>query len=308
MTSDKPKIVIIGGPTASGKSAVAMELAERFHGEIVSADSIQIYRHMDIGSAKPSLEDRARVPHHMIDIRDPDEDFSAGDFVREARKRISDILGRNAVPVVAGGTGLYIRLLVGGIVDAPPRDDELRACLRREEKKKGVGALWEKLFRMDPEAAGSIPRENVARIIRALEVAHITGEKPSVLRRAHGFKDRPYRALFLCLSPQRAILYERIDNRVDRMIRSGLLDEVLKLYRLGYSPELKSMKSLGYRHAGLVLNGAMALQDAVVLMKRDTRRYAKRQFTWFRSEPEALWYDPAQLEGIRLVVANFLGQ
>jgi len=307
MIEKKPRIVIIAGPTAAGKTAVGLELAEEFGAHIVSADSVQVYRYMDIGSAKPSLIERARVPHHMIDIRDPNEYFSAGDYVREGRECIEKILKKGLIPLVIGGTGMYIRLLLGGIVSTSPTEPELRKNLRLEEERDGPGVLFKRLARVDPESAARIGASNISRIVRALEVFGLTGRRLSELQREHAFRDRPYRCLLIYLSPDRDLLYQRIDNRVDSMVRVGLLEEVGQLHERGYGPELKSMQSLGYRHMGMVLAGKMDLDDAIRLMKRDTRRYAKRQLTWFRSEPEGLWSDPKDLSGIQLMVSDFLG-
>jgi len=307
MSDEKPKILVVAGPTASGKTRLAMKLAETVGGEIVSADSIQIYRHMDIGSAKPTTAERSRVVHHMIDIRDPDEDFSAGDYVREARQCINKIIQRGGVPLVVGGTGLYIRCLLGGIVDSSSSDAKLRKRLLEESERKGKGALFEKLAEVDPETAGHTTEENVYRIMRALEVYELTGKKMSMIQTEHAFQDRPYRHIFLGLAFARSRLYEQIDHRVDNMIKSGLVEEVAQLYRLGYSAGLKSMRSLGYRHIGMVLTGKMDIEEAIRLMKRDTRRYAKRQLTWFRSEPDIVWCDPEEPERIQLMVDDFLG-
>jgi tRNA dimethylallyltransferase len=307
MNKTRPRIIVVGGPTASGKTTVGIEVAESHGGQIVSADSIQIYRYMDVGSAKPSIEERARVTHHLIDIRNPDEDFSAGDYVREARKSISQILKEGGLPLVVGGTGLYIRALIGGIAELPPAHTEIRKNLRMLEAKGGKGTLFKKLVELDPVSAGRIPSENVGRVIRALEVIELTGKTLSKLQEEHSFQDRRYEVLFVCLNPGRQLLYERIDKRVDSMIEGGLLEEVLKLYERGYSGELKPMQSLGYRHAGMVLTGQIDLYGAIRLMKRDTRHYAKRQMTWFRSEPGVLWCDPGDIKGIGLKVSNFLG-
>lgn len=308
MSGDKPRIVVVAGPTASGKTALGLRLAEKFNGEIVSGDSIQVYRHMDVGSAKPSPEERFRVPHHMIDIRDPDEDFSAGDYLREARRCVDDILSRDRAPFVVGGTGLYIRTLLHGLVDAPGPSADIRARLKTEEERLGPGTLYERLVAKDPDAARSISRENLPRIVRALEVMALTGEKISEFQANHGFRGSPYAYLLICLSIDRKVLYERIDKRVDSMIKEGLIEEVSNLYSRGYSRDLKPLQSLGYRHAGMILSGEMDRNEAIRLMKRDTRHYAKRQLTWFRSEPEACWCDPRYPEGIELMVHHFLGR
>lgn len=307
MAKSKPRIVVIAGPTASGKTAVGIEVALSREGQIVSADSVQIYRYMDIGSAKPTKEETSLVVHHMIDIRNPDEDFSAGDYVREARKCISEILREGGLPIVVGGTGLYIRSLLGGIAELPPAHQELRNNLRSREENEGKGTLFKKLVELDPVTAGRTPPENIARVIRALEVIELTGKRLSEIQEGHCFQDRPYDVLFICFDPERQLLYERIDKRVDSMIEGGLMEEVLQLYDRGYSGELKSMQSLGYRHAGMVLSGQMDLLEATWLMKKDTRHYAKRQVTWFRSEPGVIWCDPDDIKGIGLKVSNFLG-
>ncbi len=308
MSEKKPKIVIIAGPTASGKTSVSIDLAESFGGEIVSADSIQVFRYLDIGSAKPTLEERARVAHHMIDIRYPDEDFSAGDYVREARACVDLMPAKGRVPVVVGGTGLYIRLLLGGIVDLPRADTELRSRLEADEAQGGPGTLFARLARVDPEAARKIRPENTHRIIRALEVFEQTGKRISEIQARHALQDRPYTCLIICLAPPRKVLYEHIDNRVDNMVKEGLIDEVSGLFRRGYAITLRPLQSLGYRHAGMVLAGEVDLPEAIRLMKRDTRRYAKRQLTWFGSEPEVVWFDPDEIGQIKSVVDDFLGR
>ena len=304
--TNKPKIIIVAGPTASGKTEIGIKLAEVFRGEIVSADSVQIYRRMDVGSAKPSAVDMARAVHHMIDIRDPDEDFSAGDYVREARKCIEEIIGRGRLPIIVGGTGLYIRCLIGGMLDSSRADTLLRLRLLKEEEK-AKGSLFKRLIEVDPETARCIPAGNIYRIARALEIFELTGRKMSGLKQEHAFQDRPYSYIFFGLAPARSRLYEQIDQRVDNMIKSGLIEEVARLQKLGYSADLKSMSSLGYRHIGMALTGAMDVGEATSLMKRDSRRYAKRQLTWFRSEPDIVWCDPDEIEGIRLMVNDFLG-
>ncbi len=236
MCQEKPKIVVVAGPTASGKTAVGIQLAQMCDGEIVSADSIQVYRQMDVGSAKPSPEEMALVPHHMIDIRDPDEEFTAGDYVREARACITNIVARGKIPLVVGGTGLYIRCLLGGIVDLPPSQPVLRARLQHEELTGGAGTLFARLEKIDAETALRIDPHNLPRVIRALEVFLLTGKPLSILVREHSFEDRPYRRLFICLAPERSRLYERIDKRVDCMIKGGLIEEVVQTQRTRLFP------------------------------------------------------------------------
>jgi tRNA dimethylallyltransferase len=244
----------------------------------------------------------------MIDIRYPDEDFTAGDYVREARGCINEISRKGKLPIVVGGTGLYIRLMLGGIIDLPPGDPELKRRLRNEATGSDTESLFRRLGEVDPALAGTIPPRNRRRITRALEVFEMTGMRLSRLQAEHSFKDRPFASLFLCLVPNRKLLYERIDKRVDSMIENGLVEEVQNLYRRGYPPCLKPLQSLGYRHVGMVLAGETDTREAIRLMKRDTRRYAKRQLTWFRSEPEVFWCDPADRQGIRFIVEDFLGR
>jgi tRNA dimethylallyltransferase len=304
----KPKLIILGGPTASGKTSVALELARGFKSAIVSADSIQVYRFLDIGSAKPSRSELERVPHYMLDIRYPDEDFSAGDYVREARSAIAKIVEKSVVPLVVGGTGLYIRLLRGGIADLPRADSKLRSRLHGIEAAEGSGSLFRQLEVVDPLSAQSIGPCNYTRILRALEVFKLTGRPISYFHKQHALKDCPYEILYLGLSPEREKLYRSIDNRVDSMLNDGLLDEVKNLYDKGYPRDLKSLQSLGYRHAGMVLSGEMEISEAALVMKKDTRHYAKRQLTWFRSEPDVRWFDPQEISTIGVEVDNFLGR
>lgn len=306
MPPEKPKIIIIAGPTATGKTSTAIRLAREFNGEIVSADSVQLYRYLDIGSAKPTDEERAAVPHHMIDIRYPDEDFSAGDYVREARKVINDLVQMGKVPIIAGGTGLYIRLLLGGIADLPRADKELRQKFKQLEAEQGQGALYNRLLKKDPETAAQTPKEHLTRIIRALEVFELTGKPMSQALKEHSLSERPYDYIFFCFAPKREVLYERIDNRVDIMIHGGLIQETRGILDKGYPPSLKPLGSIGYRHALMVINDGMDLNRATELMKRDTRRFAKRQLTWFGSEPEVMWFDIGEYDGLRLKVGQFL--
>ncbi len=308
MLDEKKKIVVLSGPTASGKTALAIELAASYGAEIVSADSIQIYRHMNIGSAKPTDDEKARIYHHMIDIRDPDEEYSVGDYVRESRSIIESLTEKKKIPMVVGGTGLYIRGLLGGLVDIPASDPDLRAGLFREAQESGSDALFDRLKLVDAESAERIGFQNLPRIVRALEIFELTGERMSDLIRRHVFQDRPYQVVFICISPAREVLYERIDKRVESMLKTGLLEEVIKLRGMGYSSTLKSMQSLGYRHAAMILDGVAEFEEATGLMKRDTRRYAKRQLTWFRSEPDAKWFDPCNFSAIEVCIENFLGQ
>ncbi len=305
---DRPKVIVLCGPTGIGKTELSLELAEEFGGCIVSADSMQVYRFMDIGTAKPGLTEQARVPHYMIDVADPDEPFDAAEYAGRARACIDEIESLGRLPLVIGGTGLYIKALLHGLCRARPSSPEIRARLSREAEEKGARALYDRLSSADPETAGSIHPNDLYRIKRALEVYELTGRPISHYRRAHGFREDPYDALKICLSVDRQTLYERIDRRVDRMVSSGLLDEVRGLLKKGYFRELKSMNALGYRHMADYLYGELDWDEALRLMKRDTRRYAKRQLVWFRKDRELLWMDPGDMDSIRVEIRKFLGR
>jgi len=302
----KPKIVVICGATGIGKTSVGIELAEKLGGEIISADSMQIYRNMDIGTAKPTPVELAQIPHHMIDIVDPDEDFDAVRFSELARERIAEIITRGRLPFVVGGTGLYIKALLHGLFQAQPVDPQVRNRLRQEAAEKGSLLLYERLQEMDPASADRLHPNDVYRIVRALETIETTGKSISDLHQDHGFEDDPYSALKIGLQMNRAKLYERIDKRVDLMIGAGLVDEVKRLLDMGYSPELKSMQSIGYRHVAEFLEDNVPWDECVRTLKRDTRRFAKRQFTWFGAEPRIQWFAPDQLNEVAGLVEAFL--
>ena len=286
---------------------MAMELARNRNVAVVSADSVQIYKFMDIGSAKPSISDRERVPHFMIDIRFPDQYFSAGDFVVEAREALGKIYQKSLLPLVVGGTGLYIRLLRGGIAKLPQADLKLRKRFKDIQEKDGVESLFQRLKVVDPQAAEIIDSHNVIRIIRALEVFELTGKSVTKFHEEHALRDCPFDILYLGINPERQQLYRSIDNRVDRMIDDGLMDEVKDLRQRGYDRNLKPLQSIGYRQAAMVLFGETDLPEATAQIKKETRKYAKRQLTWFRSEPDVRWFDPQEISNIGVEVDNFLG-
>ncbi len=301
------KMVIIQGPTASGKSELAVRLAENFSGEIINADSMQVYRGMDIGTAKPSREMQERVPHHLLGMIDPDRQFSAADFRREAEKSIRDILDRGKKVFIVGGTGLYIKALTKGLIDSPGGNNKLREELKAVAKIRGNYELYERLARVDPFTAEKLHPNDLVRIIRALEVHEMTGCPMSEFRNRHQFGDGGgYSCLKLGITADRAELYSRIDERVEWMMENGLVEEVGGLLAKGYSPCLKSMRSLGYRQICSCLSGEISMEEAVSLIKRDTRRYAKRQMTWFRKDDEIKWFDyPSNVAIISNIVIEF---
>jgi len=287
-------MLVILGPTGVGKTDIAFQVARRLRGEIVSADSRLVYRRMDIGTAKPDPAMRREIPHHMIDLVEPDRQFSAKDFEREARRVVGEVLDRGHVPVVVGGTGLYVRALLRGIFDGPAADKSLRASLEEEARRCGPAELWQKLKRVDPDKASRTDPANVIRVIRALEVFALAGKPMSSLEREALPIDVP--SVQIGLRRSRAELGERIDRRVDQMIRSGFVDEVKSLAAAGYGGSRVVRHTLGYKEILLHLEDAVAMDDAIALIKRNTRRFAKRQMTWFEREPEVKWIDLAGLE------------
>jgi tRNA dimethylallyltransferase len=303
----KPVLVIVCGPTAAGKSALAMKLAREFGGEIIGADSMQVYRYMDIGTAKPTVEERAEVRHHLIDVVNPDEDFNAGMYVEKARQAVETLNRERKTAWVVGGTGLYIRALTAGLVDGPGADKNLRTQYIREMKECGARYLHEKLKVKDREAAERIHPNDAVRVMRALEYIDTSGEPISRKQTNHRFADRPYSYLKIGMMEDRAVLYRRIDSRCDRMVDKGLVGEVEGLLARGFAEDLRPMQSLGYRHIIRHLKEEFPLDEAVSLMKRDTRNYAKRQMTWFRADREVRWFGTADWDGIRKEVEAFLG-
>jgi tRNA dimethylallyltransferase len=303
-------VVVVTGPTSAGKSALAIELAEKFGGEIVNADSMQVYRFMDIGTAKPSPEQRARVPHHLLDVVTPDVHYSAGRYLVEARRAATAIQARGKIVVLTGGTGLYIRVFLEGLLAAGAADPELRERLEREDARARTEGhperLHERLRGVDPEAAARIHPNDARRIIRALEIVQHTGQPSAWLREAQRSEDRPYCALQLALDPGREALDRKIDAACARMIEAGLLREVRGLVERRYGAELPAMQSIGYRHLLPVALASDTLANALPAMQRDTRRFARRQRTWLRSVPEARWFDPAARDEIFAAVETFL--
>ena len=302
----RPARIAVGfivGPTGAGKSALAMEVAERANCEIVNADSRQFYRGMDLGTAKPSAEDRRRVPHHLIDVRDPDESLDVAEFAQLARAAIEDIAARGRNPLIVGGSGLYLRVIRGGIFSGPAASAEIRDRLAKVAAQLGVGHLHQKLREIDPEAANRIGVNDLYRIVRALEVFELTGETISAHQRRHRFADIGYDTLTIGVEVERKKLYDAIDTRFDAMVSAGLVDEVRALIDAGYSPEKPPLSTIGYKQIAAYLRGEIALADAIAQAKQESRRLAKRQLTWFRREPEIVWLDPEH--GARDALALF---
>ncbi len=295
----KTPLIIVTGPTGAGKTSIVLTLAEALPMEVVSADSMQVYKHMDIATAKPTIEEQKMLTHHLIDIMEPDGEFNAGMFMSLADENIREIITRNKIPVVVGGTGLYIKALLHGLAPALPRSTRLRNYLKSSVHEKGCLHLWEALCRMDPEAADKINKKDALRIIRSLEILLLTGRRPSRLYHDHAFADERYEARILCIMPERERLYHDIDARVEAMIAAGLVGETENLLSLGFSRDLRSMQTLAYKHVISFLDAAITLDEAKELIRRDTRRYAKRQITWMRSHYDAAsFHTPAEASRI----------
>ena len=294
--TDKLPVLVICGPTGSGKTALALSLAEKFPLEIISADSRQVYRRMDIGTAKATSFEQAVIPHHMIDLVDPDQEFSVADFVDLARPLILQIALRGRIPCIVGGTGLYIRALLGGLADLPSADQKLRKQLHQREQEEGAGSLYRELQQVDPVAAAEIHPNNLIRIVRALEVCIVSGRKISELKAEHSFSGQPYRVLKLAPDFPRSELYSRINQRTGQMLSSGLVDEVRGLVE-DYSFELKTLQTLGYREVVQYLKEEINTEQMSDDIQKHTRQYAKRQLTWFRKEADIIWVDSSMKSG-----------
>lgn len=308
-TNAEPLAILILGPTGSGKTALSLALGERFQGEIVSCDSVAVYRGMDLGSAKPTREEQTRLPHHLIDVADPDQPFTAGEYSRQARQAMREIAARGRMPIVTGGTGLYLRALTLGLFAGPERDEDLRNRLNETEQRHGAGWLHRILTRLDPESARRIHANDTPKLIRAIEVCLAGGGKLSVAF-SHG--EHPgrnpltgFRLVRIGLNPPRKLLYDRLNQRAVGMFQAGLIDETRVLIaRFG---RVKALDSLGYRQATAVIDDTMRLEDAITAAQQGHRNYAKRQLTWFRREPDVHWFEdfgdtPATQRAVMAVV------
>ncbi len=291
------KIIAILGPTASGKTSIGIELAKKIGGEIISCDSMQVYKYMDIGTAKPTREEVNDVKYHLIDIVYPDEDFNAGIYEKLAKEKINEVIKEKKIPIIIGGTGLYFRALRYGLHDIP-KDEKIRKALENIAKEEGIKVLYYELLSLDPEYAKTIGPTDKKRIIRALEVIKISGEKFSRLSKTWR-EDTDFSKKFLVfvLYKERPILYQDIEKRVDQMIDKGLVDEVKALLDMGYSKDLNALSAIGYKEIIDYLEGKYSIEDAAYLIKKNTRHYAKRQFIWFRKEKDAIWIDSRNKKG-----------
>ncbi len=289
-------ILAIVGPTATGKSALGVALAEILEGEIVNADALQVYRGFDIGTAKPGPADRERVPHHLIDILEPSEIYSAGEFARRAREAIADIQGRGKLPIVVGGSGLYLRALFSGISPIPPGDPQMQGELRARLAAEGLASLRDELARVDPRTEARLAPGDTQRVLRALEVARVTGRPLSSWIAEQPFGTQSIAGVRVGLTLPRAILYDRIAGRVARMLEAGWLEEVERLLRLGLSPRFPAFQAIGYRQLVRHLEGDGSLEQAIAGIVQETRRFAKRQETWFRKEPDVTWFSAQELK------------
>ncbi len=294
-------IPIICGPTASGKSAVALELAKHVDLEIVSADSRQMVRHLDIGTAKPTFEERQLVPHHLIDILDPGARYSAYRFIADASEAIDKILERGRKPILVGGTGFYLRSLSDGVVEIQSEDIKIREELEEELRRVGPEKMYERLMEIDPLEAGRIHANNQVRVLRALEIFRIAGKTKSELTATGVYRKSPHRYEYYCLAPNRALLYERINSRVDTMMEAGLLQEINLLIKRDYKERIRAANIIGYNELLDFIDGLVTYEEATRIIKQNSRRYAKRQMTWFRRQSGCRFYscgDPL-LEDVR---------
>lgn len=286
----KKPLIILTGPTAVGKTELSIELAKKVNGSIISADSMQVYRHMDIGSAKITKEEMQEIPHYLIDTFEPDEEFHVVKFQEYAKRYMEEIYSQNRIPIIAGGTGFYIQALLYDIDFTEEQEDtSYRRELEQYAKEHGARALHERLQKVDEKAAEEIHENNIKRVIRALEFHHLSGKRISEHNEVERQKESPYQFAYFVLNDEREHLYERINQRVDVMMEQGLLAEVQKLKEMGYHKKMVSMQGLGYKEILEYLEGECTLEEAVYRIKRDTRHFAKRQLTWFRRERDVLW-------------------
>lgn len=306
---DKLPLLILTGPTAVGKTNLSIRLAKAVNGEIISADSMQVYRRMDIGTAKIKKEEMCGVPHHMIDICEPTEDYNVVRFATEAKRLILEIVGRGHVPILVGGTGFYIQAVLYDIDFTETKEDtSYRKELTAFAVVHGAEALYARLAQIDPASAEAIHANNVKRVIRALEFYEQTGTRISEHNEEQHGKKSAYNSAYFVLTQERAVLYDRIEKRIDLMLTEGLLDEVKGLLAEGCKPESVSMQGLGYKEIVPYLQGKCTLEEAIYILKRDTRHFAKRQLTWFNREREVLWFDKGTYENEDAILEAMLAE
>ncbi len=300
------QIIVVAGPTASGKTGLAVRLAQHYGGEVVSADSMQIYKHMDIASAKPTEEEMQGIPHHLIDVVSPFEPFSVAEYVKRAREVIADILSRGRLPIVAGGTGLYISSLVDNIEFTEEKTDPaVRQKLLSQAEEQGIEPLYKRLQEIDPAAAEKIHPNNTKRVVRALELFETTGLTLTQQNARSRRTPPPFTSFMLALCPEREELYRRIDLRVDDMVEQGLFLETKQLRNMGLTRDMQSMQGIGYKEAFDYLEGRVSREVCIEEIKKATRHYAKRQLTWFRRDERYRWLDPTKEENISAVMEEF---
>jgi tRNA dimethylallyltransferase len=302
--SERPRLAVLLGPTAVGKTGVALKLAARLKAEIVNADSLQVYRELDIGTAKPTAAELAEAPHHLVDVADPPEPYDAARYCREGRAVLAELHRRGVPPLVVGGTGLYLKALLYGLFGAGQPHRGVRERLGQELHGLGLPVLHQRLTALDPVTAARLHPNDTYRILRALEVMEATGRPLSELFAAHRFRDCPYRVLKLGLTLPREDLNTRIEARLEAMLAQGFLAEVEGLLSR-YSADLKPLQSLGYRHLINFLKGRWSWEEALERLQIDTRRYAKRQLTWFRADPEVRWFHPGQTADLTVCLEEF---
>lgn len=301
-----PPLIAVVGPTASGKSGWAMELGERFGGEIVNTDSMQVYRHFDIGTSKPSPGERERIPHHLIDVADPDEDYFAGRYVSDARNALTGIVARGRLPILCGGTGLYFRSLLFGLAEIPDVPKSIQSDVEESIARKGAAECHKELAQVDPISAAVIHPNDPARVARALAVYKATGRPLSTFHRATPLRATAPDHLSVGIQLERETLYRRINDRVRAMLKAGWLEEVRDLLEMGCFPSLKPMRGIGYRELARFLKEGGDLEEVTEAIATRTRHYAKRQLTWFRKHPGVHWLDPGDLPGLFRLTENFL--
>ena len=306
---EKKKLVVLTGPTAVGKTKLSIELAKRIGGEIISADSMQVYKHMDIGSAKIRPEEMENIPHFLVDELEPSEEFNVVVFQQKTKQYMEGIYNRGHIPILVGGTGFYIQAVLYDINFSKDDDNhKIREELETLAKEKGAEYLHEELKKIDPVSAGTIHTNNVKRVIRALEYYKLTGQKISEHNEEQRQNESPYDFSYFVLNDHRELLYERIDRRVDEMVVEGLIEEVRKLKSMGYDRSFVSMQGLGYKEIFSFLEGEISLEEAIYIIKRDTRHFAKRQITWFKREKDVIWVNKPEFEYNNSKILDFMAK